>query len=373
MKGKLFKCIDKCINDDIYLLEYENKCVSECPQFTYNDNNICEIDLKEILENKTNDDRMKSIQNYLENVNPDKIKEKLKNQELFVFRYNEMNTMIRNIDDEFKIKNNSLSIIDLNECEFILKDIYNISYNESIILFKTEIIKDEMKIPRIEYELYYPLNKTHLNKLDLKLCEGKNIYIYYSSEIKEEDIDKHNIKSNYYKDICIKSSLNNADMTIEDKKDYYLDNNLNICEENCDFYNYKKNEGKVKCSCIIKTGIRYFSEVNINKDELIKGFKNINNIMNLNVMKCYKSVFTKSGILINYVFYFFIFILIFHLILFIIFIIKDKIKLLKIISLTLLNKWKTKKNIKKSKSLEEKFNINLIDNIININKKSKKK
>ena len=134
--------------------------VSECPQFTYNDNNICEIDLKEILENKTNDDRMKSIQNYLENVNPDKIKEKLKNQELFIFRYNEMNTMIRNIDDEFEFKNNSLSYIDINECEFILKDIYNISYNESIILFKTEIIKDEMKIPRIEYELYYPLNKS---------------------------------------------------------------------------------------------------------------------------------------------------------------------------------------------------------------------
>ena len=100
-------------------------------------------------------------------------------------------------------------------------------------LFKKEIIKDEMKIPRIEYELYYPLNKSHLNKLDMTLCEGKNIYIYYSTEIKEEDIDKHNIKSNYYKDICIKSSVTNADMTIEDKKDYYLDNNLNICEENC--------------------------------------------------------------------------------------------------------------------------------------------
>ena len=70
-------------------------------------------------------------------------------------------------------------------------------------------------------------------------------------------------------------------MTIEDKKNYYLENNLNICEENCDFYNNEKKEGKVKCSCIIKTEIRYFSEVNINKDELIKGFKNINNIMNI--------------------------------------------------------------------------------------------
>ena len=121
------KCIDKCINDDAYRLEYEDKCVSECPQYTYNDNNICEIDLNEILKYKTNDDRMKLIQNYLENVNPDKIKEKLKNQEHFIYRYNDMNTIITNLDDEFKIKNNSLSIIDLNECEFILKDIAYLS------------------------------------------------------------------------------------------------------------------------------------------------------------------------------------------------------------------------------------------------------
>ena len=52
--------------------------------------------------------------------------------------------MITNLDDEFEFKNNSLSIIDLNECEFILKDIYNISYNESLILFKTEIMKEQM-------------------------------------------------------------------------------------------------------------------------------------------------------------------------------------------------------------------------------------
>ena len=161
-------------------------------------------------------------------------------------------------------------------------------------------------------------------------------------------------------------------MTIEDKKDYYLDNNLNICEENCYFSNYEKKGGKVKCSCNIKAEMRYFSEVNINKDELIKGFKNINNIMNLNVMKCYKSVFTKSGIIKNYILYFCYLILIFHIILFIIFIIKGKIKLLKIISLTLLNKWNNKEIIKKSRSLDKKFNINLINNIVKINKKRKK-
>ena len=326
------KCIDKCTNENsIYNLEYGNKCLSECPQYTYIDNNICELDLNEILKSGDNNDRMKSTQNYLEQVNPNKIKKKLKNRGNFIFGFDKMNIIITNLEDEFEIKNNSLSYIDLNECEYILKDTYNISYNESLILFKTEILKEQMNIPRIEYELYYSLNKSHLNKLDLKICEGKNIYIYYLTDINEKDIDKHNIKSNYYKDICYKSALNDADMTIEDKKNYYLDNNLNICEENCDFYNYEKIEGKVKCSCIIKTEIRYFSEVNINKDELIKGFKNINNIMNINVIKCYKSVFTISGIIKNYVFYFLVFILIFHLILFIIFIIKGKNKLRKFI------------------------------------------
>ena len=364
------KCIDQCSNDNIYHLEYENKCLSECPEYTYNDNGICELDLNEILKNKDNDDRMKSTQNYLKQVNPNKLKEKLKNRENFIFGFDKMNIIITNLEDEFEIKNNSLSYIDLNKCEYILKDIYNISNNESLILFKTEILKDQMNIPRIEYELYYALNKSHLNKLDLKICEGKNIYIYYLTDINEENIDKHNIKSNYYKDICYKSALNNADMTIEDKKNYYLDNNLNICEENCDFYNYEKIEGKVKCSCIIKTEIRYFSEVNINKYELIKGFKNINNIMNLNVIKCYKNVFTISGILKNYVFYFLVFILIFHLILFIIFIIKGKTKLKKFISLSLSNKWKKKEIIKKSDSKIKHIKRNFIKkkNIINPNK-----
>ena len=156
-------------------------------------------------------------------------------------------------------------------------------------------------------------------------------------------------------------------MTIEDKKNYYLENNLNICEENCDFYNNEKMEGKVKCSCIIKTEIRYFSEVNINKDELIKGFKNINNIMNINVIKCYKKVFTISGILNNYVFYFLVFILIFHLILFIIFIINGKNKLEKFFSLSLLNKWNKKEIIKKSNSKIKKIKRNFIKKKNNIN------
>ena len=79
------KCIDNCINDDTYRFEYENKCLSECPPYTHNNNYVCEIDLNEILINEDNDDRMKSMQNYLEQVNPNKIKEKLKNGENFIF------------------------------------------------------------------------------------------------------------------------------------------------------------------------------------------------------------------------------------------------------------------------------------------------
>ena len=238
-----------------------------------------------------------------------------------------------------------------------------------------------MKIPRIGYEIYYSLNGTKLDNLDLKECEGNKIFISLSNKLNKQDIDKGDINSNYYKNICYKSSLNNADMTLEDKKNYFLDNNLNICEENCNFYNYEKIEHKIKCLCDVKTEMSLFSNVNINKTELIKGFTNFNNIMNLQVVKCYKIILTKSGIIKNYVFYFFVPIFIIHLISFIIFAIKGKKKLQIFINIISYRRQKLNSNsnkiIKTSKNSRiPRLNINLNNKntfkTINIIKNQKK-
>ena len=65
--------------------------------------------------------------------------------------------------------------IDLCKCENILKNEYNISYNDSLYILQIISKEDEnMKIPKIEYEVYYPFyNNNTLTKLDLNLCKGK--------------------------------------------------------------------------------------------------------------------------------------------------------------------------------------------------------
>ena len=54
-----------------------------------------------------------------------------------------------------------------------------------------------MKIPRIEYEIYYPIyNNSNLIKLNLSICYKDKINIYIPILIKEKYIDKYNIRSN---------------------------------------------------------------------------------------------------------------------------------------------------------------------------------
>ena len=76
-------------------------------------------------------------------------------------------------------ENKRMITINLGKCENILKDIYNISKDDS--LYMLQIISEEekgMKIPKIEYEVYYPsYNNNNLAKLNLSLCEGEKIDI----------------------------------------------------------------------------------------------------------------------------------------------------------------------------------------------------
>ena len=80
-----------------------------------------------------------------------------------------------------KNKENEKGAIALNlgKCEYLLKDKYNISYNDSLYIL--EIISNEegMKIPKIEYEIYHPLkNSNNLTKLNLEYCKDTKIEIY---------------------------------------------------------------------------------------------------------------------------------------------------------------------------------------------------
>ena len=56
--------------------------------------------------------------------------------------------------------------INLGKCEDKLKQVNNISYNNSLYILKYDIIEEGMKIPKIEYEVYNKLSNNEIIKLN---------------------------------------------------------------------------------------------------------------------------------------------------------------------------------------------------------------
>ena len=64
-------------------------------------------------------------------------------------------------------KNNTdtnMTLLDLGECETLLRGHYNISDNEFLYMKKMDIKQEGMKIPKIEYDVYYKENEISLSK-----------------------------------------------------------------------------------------------------------------------------------------------------------------------------------------------------------------
>ena len=59
--------------------------------------------------------------------------------------------------------------MDLGQCEYNLKKAYNISQNDSLYILQIIYQEEGMKIPKLEYEVYYPFNinnRDNLTKLN---------------------------------------------------------------------------------------------------------------------------------------------------------------------------------------------------------------
>ena len=91
----------------------------------------------------------------------------------------------------------------------------------------------------------------------------------------------------------------NTDIILKDRRNEFIDNNLSLCENNCNYKGYDNNTKKVLCECFIKIKFPLISEIVINRDRLLNNFKDIKNIININIMKCYYTLFTKIGLIKN--------------------------------------------------------------------------
>ena len=256
----------------------------------------------------------------------------------------------------------NISVINLKQCEFKLKSHYNITQNETLIIFKIDNIINEINIPIVEYEIYHPYTK---DALDLNICKESPIEISYPVKINENEIYKYDPKNAYYNDKCFPyTTETGTDITLNDRKNEYNKKNFSLCENNCTFNKYNKDNKRTICECKPKTFIEELINLKINKDKLLQKFIDFKSTTNLDVIFCYKTFFCLNGIKTNIGSYILIIILIINGIGVGIFS-KKGYKEIKNIILNLLE------NLKKNKTKRKKSNI--INNNIYKNKNYKNK
>ena len=304
------------------------------------------------------------------------------------YEYKDNNKLyiLSNIINQKNNFNKNKTAIDLEECGNILKNqVYpEIPQSESLYIIKIEANEDGMKIPKIEYGLYYPLYGKELIPLNISKCEGKNVDIFIPVSI-SDDIDKHNTSSDYYNNKCTKAkSEKGTDISLEDRKNEFVNKNMTLCEEDCSLVEYNTTTKKAKCSCKIKLNLPLVENIKFDKSKLFEQFTDISKIINIQIWKCYKSVFKGKGLLKNYGFYFYLTMIILFIICFIIFysksfrkLKKEIKKLVKCIKLSLKKENNLDKSIddnksKKSRNISEKRLINIEPNKLKRKKRRKK-
>ena len=144
---------------------------------------------------------------------------------------------------------------------------------------------------------------------------------------------------------------------------------MTLCEENCKLIEYNKDSKKSKCSCDIKLSIPLFEDIKFNKDEFYKSFTDLKNMLNLNVMKCYKKVFNKT-LINNYGFFIMIFIFILYFLCLFIFLFHSHKKLFKDIN-GIMNELNYNKGVGLKKIYRKKIIRKNLISSINNDKKTK--
>ena len=335
-------CTIKCSDYNFSSYAYENKCYHECQKENYSNNlffksnefytrnislnniilckdiNTCNIRdyfLGICILNNSNPDYQDEIINYIKNEISNRGSDEFINKviyndknDILIQNYNLL-YQITSSENQIKNNNNNISSILLGDCEKLLRKIYNISENYSLLIFKIDYFQPGATMPSIGYEIYHPLNKS---KLDLKICNNETIKFNIPALIRENNLYKYDPKNEYYKDICIPStSDSDTDILINDRHNEFNTNNFSLCENECNYDGYEIKTKIAKCECGIKSKELVISELINQSNNLYHNFTRKEESLNMITMKCYYTLFTKEGLATNIGSYILIFITIF--------------------------------------------------------------
>ena len=209
--------------------------------------------------------------------------------------------------------NSNVSVIDLGECEKIIKR--NISHEDDptpLLIIKIDVKKSKTKTTAVEYEVYNPYTR---EKIDLSICINESIAIYAPVNLNDEETslydelssqgyDLFDVNNSFYTDSCATfTSSNGTDVSLLDRKDYYYNEDIVLCEDNCEYIKVDTKTEKVFCRCKIKNEVNVENNQEFSPQKLIESFYKVDTILNFEVLFCFDLVFSEKGIKQNICFY----------------------------------------------------------------------
>ena len=206
--------------------------------------------------------------------------------------------------------NYTLSIIDLGECESILKEAYHLDDTDNLIILKKETLSDKSSEKDIQFEVFEPYN---LTKLNLSLCLSTSINIYVKLELSSETealneelqklgFNMFDINNRFYTDMCTPfKTSRKTDLILSDRIDDIYNNMDAQCQPNCQFSGYMFGSEYINCTCSVDIYEKK-ETVRVEKfkpKKLYESFIDVLKYSNYKILKCYKLIGSKRMITKN--------------------------------------------------------------------------
>ncbi len=220
------------------------------------------------------------------------------------------------------INKNSYECFDVNVCKLtnlIIDEIKSISdilisltsysytnihvnYHESSLnkdesFFKELTNNKIIKIGESNKVLYLIFNSETSEKItiNIPLEQYDNIDIESTEKFTKEGIDLFNIEDSFFNDLCFPyTSENGTDVTLSDRVENYYQN-ISLCDRDCNYEGVNYTTNKAICSCNIQEDILD----DLLDDKLTGEVYEIVKSLNIQVVKCYDSIFKFENLVNN--------------------------------------------------------------------------
>ncbi len=206
------------------------------------------------------------------------------------------------------------SIVDLSQCEALLKKKYSLPDEEDLLIIKGDLV-EKFSEAYLGNTLEYQIFSTSLGALlPLSDCTSSGTTMEVLSSLKSinpsseiqykiaatvgENYNPWDFESPFYNDICSPfTNENGNDVLLDDRRKDYYNSGVSLCEENCQFMGYNISLKMYACQCITKSEPGQISDkLNYTYKEMPEDFLDlVSRHSNIKVFKCASQVFSAKG------------------------------------------------------------------------------